>query len=130
MTSPMKRITFAVFAHTSIAWHACMLMSTKSRKRSLPYPSVLRCQQKKLSTPTSTVQRVNRSSTPNPQRDNQTNSLRNYELQSRRSKSVGRYVESQNGMEQPYQRSSENLNRESEEWGSGWRHELGAASCC
>ncbi|EJW88081.1 SH3 domain-containing protein [Wuchereria bancrofti] len=33
-------------------------------------------------------------------------------------------------MEQPYQRSSENLNRESEEWGSGWRHELGAASCC
>uniref|UniRef100_A0A1I7V849 SH3 domain-containing protein n=1 Tax=Loa loa TaxID=7209 RepID=A0A1I7V849_LOALO len=93
-------------------------------------PSVLRYPQRKLSTPVSAVQRINRSWTPNPQRDNQGNSLRNYELQSRRSRSVGRYVESQSGLEQLYQRPSEYLNHEPEEWESGWRHELGAASCC
>ncbi|EJD75171.1 hypothetical protein LOAG_17631 [Loa loa] len=87
-------------------------------------PSVLRYPQRKLSTPVSAVQRINRSWTPNPQRDNQGNSLRNYELQSRRSRSVGRYVESQSGLEQLYQRPSEYLNHEPEEWESGWRHEL------
>uniref|UniRef100_A0A0R3RWQ5 SH3 domain-containing protein n=1 Tax=Elaeophora elaphi TaxID=1147741 RepID=A0A0R3RWQ5_9BILA len=99
-------------------------------------PSVLRYQQRKLSTPVSTLQRVNRSWTPNPQRDNQTNSFRNYELQSRRSKSVGRYVESPISVEQrSHQPSSESINRRPEEWEYGWRHELGAAadtapSCC
>lgn len=68
--------------------------------------------------------------TPNPQRDNETNSLRNYELQSRRSRSVGRYVESQNGLERLYQPSSECVNRGPEEWELRWRHELGAASSC
>lgn len=54
--------------------------------------------------------------TPNPQSDNQTNSFRNYELQSRRSKSVGRSVESQNILERSYYPFSESINRKSEEW--------------
>ncbi|VIO87402.1 Uncharacterized protein BM_BM6571 [Brugia malayi] len=102
----------------------CQMLSQSYDSKGTSNPSVLRCQQRKLSTPASTVQRINRSWTPNLQLDNQKNSLRNYELQSRRSKSVGRYVESQSGMEQPYQRSSENLNRELEEWKPRWRHEL------
>ncbi|VDK62143.1 unnamed protein product [Onchocerca ochengi] len=93
-------------------------------------PSVLRYQQRKLSTPASTVQRINRSWTPNPQRDNQINSFRNYELQSRRSKSVGRNVESQNGSERLHQSPSEYVNRRPNEWESEWRHNLGAAPCC
>ncbi|CAG9532589.1 unnamed protein product [Cercopithifilaria johnstoni] len=91
-------------------------------------PSVLRYQQRNLSTPASTLQRVNRSWTPNLQHDNETNSLKNYELQSRRSKSVGRYVESQNGLERLYQPFSESINYRPEERELGWRHELGAAS--
>uniref|UniRef100_A0A915PRF3 SH3 domain-containing protein n=1 Tax=Setaria digitata TaxID=48799 RepID=A0A915PRF3_9BILA len=94
------------------------------------HPSVLRCQQRKTSTPVSTVQRVNRSWTPNPQRENQANSLKTYELQSRRSKSVGRYVESQNGVERSYHLTSESVNSRPQEWESGWCHELGAAPSC
>ncbi|VDK83500.1 unnamed protein product [Litomosoides sigmodontis] len=90
-------------------------------------PPVLRYQRRrKLSTPASTVQRINRCWTPNPQLDDHTNSLKSDDFQWRRSKSVGRYVESPNELE----RSSEFINRTAEEWKLGWHDELGAASCC
>ncbi|VDN04026.1 unnamed protein product [Thelazia callipaeda] len=77
--------------------------------------------------PASTVQRATRAWTPNQQCDSQTDYLKKIELQSRRSKSVGRNVENQHRtIERPYLQCTKNdwhANTESE-----WRSELNNGS--